>query len=95
MSSVIRIFMEEDYQKILRLIAKKRSELGISQFRMGEVLGLTESGYFKVEKGKSRLDLMRFIIILNKLGITPQDFFTELENTTPLEFLNREAFNKK
>lgn len=89
MKILIKNFMDKDYEKILQLITTKRVEKGLTLSKMGEIIGLSESGYFKIEKGVSRLDLMRFIVILNHLDISPQDFFLELEETTPLHLINR------
>ncbi|MFC4268290.1 helix-turn-helix domain-containing protein [Polaribacter marinivivus] len=77
--------MEKDYQKILQLLAKKRKEKGVTQYDISQKLGLTESGYFKIEKGTTRLDIMRFIVILNFLDVSPKDFFQELEETLALD----------
>jgi transcriptional regulator with XRE-family HTH domain len=41
-------------------------------------LGLTESGYFKVEKGKTSIDIQRLLTILYKLDISPEEFFKDI-----------------
>jgi transcriptional regulator with XRE-family HTH domain len=41
---------------------------------MGQYLGLTESGYFKIEKGKTKLDIERLLLILEKLNISFMEF---------------------
>ena len=88
MKESFKFFLNKDYQKILKLITKKRKEKGLSQWTVGERLGLSESGYFKIEKGTTRLDMMRFIILMNILETTPKDFFEELQKVTPLNILN-------
>ncbi|MDP5105915.1 MAG: helix-turn-helix domain-containing protein [Polaribacter sp.] len=80
-----RLFWEDDYQKILQLIAKKRIEKKLTQWDVSKRLGLSESGYFKIEKGTSRLDMIRFLTLINILETSPIDFFQELEKTTPLK----------
>lgn len=94
MNKLYKVFLEEDYQKILKLIAKKRVEKGLTQWDFASRLHLTESGYFKIEKGISRLDIMRFLVILNILEITVQDFFNELDKTTPLAYFNKSSLTK-
>ncbi|MDB9724231.1 helix-turn-helix domain-containing protein [Polaribacter sp.] len=42
---------------------------------MANHLNLSEGGYFKVEKGKTKLDLERLLEILEFLKISPQEFF--------------------
>lgn len=74
----------KDFKKILALIAKKREEKKISQWDLGEQLGLSESGYFRVEKGTSKLDMIRFLQILSILEISPSDFFKDLEKEDAL-----------
>ena len=46
---------------------------------MAMKLGLTESGYFKVEKGKTKLDFERLLLILMVLEITVADFFKDID----------------
>ena len=65
----------ENYLNLLKKLAKKRVDAGFTQYDIAQTLGLTESGYFKVEKGKTKLDLERLLIVLNKLEISPEDFF--------------------
>ena len=85
MEEIYKTFWEKDYQRILQLIAKKRIEKQLTQYEVGKRLGLSESGYFKIEKGTTRLDIMRFIVLMNILQITPKDFFVELEKVSPLD----------
>ncbi|WP_299014862.1 helix-turn-helix transcriptional regulator [uncultured Polaribacter sp.] len=63
---------------ILRKIAKERQKAGLSQYDMGIKIGLTESGYFKVEKGATKLDLERLLEILDVLNITLINFFKDI-----------------
>ena len=90
MKKIFQTFLEKDYQKILQLLAKKRKEKGVKQYDISQRLGLTESGYFKIEKGTTRLEIMRFIVILNILDISPQDFFQELKDSSPLDILRND-----
>jgi transcriptional regulator with XRE-family HTH domain len=67
--------IESYYTSILKKIAQKRADAGLSQIDLAFKLGLTASGYFKVEKGQSKLDLERLLAILVILEISPKEFF--------------------
>lgn len=67
----------EKSKVILKKIVERRKKLGLTQMDLADLLNLTFSGYFKVETGKVRLDLVRFLEILEKLEITPEEFFKE------------------
>jgi transcriptional regulator with XRE-family HTH domain len=64
-----------NYSAILDKIIKKRVAAGKTQINIAEHLNLSEGGYFKVEKGKTKLDLERLLHILELLGISPEEFF--------------------
>ena len=63
------------YKSVLEKLVTKREEAGLTQYDISTALGLSESGYFKVEKGKTKLDLERLFTILLKLEISPEEFF--------------------
>jgi transcriptional regulator with XRE-family HTH domain len=67
------------YQAVLEKIVAERTALGITQINIANHLGLGEGGYFKIEKGKTKLDLERLLLILELLKISPSDFFKDLE----------------
>lgn len=67
------------HSKILQKIVTLRSNADVSQVELADAIGISESGYFKVEKGKTKLDLERLLIILLKLKISPKDFFKDIE----------------
>ncbi|OBY64766.1 helix-turn-helix domain-containing protein [Polaribacter reichenbachii] len=64
---------------ILKRVVKRRKELGLSQWDLGELLNLSPSGYFKVETGKTKLDTIRLLEILEKLEISAEDFFKDFK----------------
>ncbi len=66
---------EESAQKILQKIAIRRQQLGLSQTDLALSLNMTISGYFKVEKGESKLDTVRLFEIAEILRIDPRDLF--------------------
>jgi transcriptional regulator with XRE-family HTH domain len=78
MSEKEREKVESSYAAILNKLAEKRQEAGFIQFDIAEHLGLTESGYFKVENGKTSLDIQRLLTILYKLDISPEEFFKDI-----------------
>jgi transcriptional regulator with XRE-family HTH domain len=67
------------HDAILKFIADWRVKKDITQWDMGEYLGLSESGYFKIEKGKTKLDLERLLLILDKLDISFVEFAKNID----------------
>ena len=70
--------MEERKEKIssiLKKIVTRRKQLGISQTEMALKVNLSPNGYFKIEKGLTKLDISRFIEIAEILEIPPKKFF--------------------
>ncbi|MEO9571458.1 MAG: helix-turn-helix transcriptional regulator [Polaribacter sp.] len=62
-------------EKVLQKIIDRRQELGLSQTELALKLNMTISGYFKVEKGDSKLDLIRLFEIAELLEIDAKEFF--------------------
>lgn len=60
---------------ILKKIVARRKKLGISQVDLALKLNMSANGYFKVEKGITKLDLYRLIEIAEILKIDPKEFF--------------------
>ena len=67
--------IKDTYKIILNNLEEKRKQVGVSRYEMALHLGLTENGYFKVIKGHTKLDVERLLLILNKLAISPKEFF--------------------
>ncbi len=65
-------------KKILQRIINKRQELGISQMELALKLHLTANGYFKIEKGLTKLDVKRLLQIAQVLEISPVYFLEDL-----------------
>lgn len=59
-----------DIKKILDKIAKRRKKKGYSYENMAEDLGLTSSGYRKIEKGETKLSVERLFQIAAVLDIS-------------------------
>ncbi|ARV15800.1 helix-turn-helix domain-containing protein [Polaribacter sp. SA4-12] len=66
---------QELSDKVLKKIVERRQELGISQTDLAIKLSMTTSGYFKVEKGESKLDLIRLFEIAEFLNIDAKELF--------------------
>ncbi|MDP2540884.1 hypothetical protein CSC81_14185 [Tenacibaculum discolor] len=60
---------------ILEKIKKEREKEGLSQYEFGKKIGLSQNAYFKLETGKTRLDMYRFLTICKVLNISPKEFF--------------------
>tara|TARA_R110002049_G_scaffold56399_8_gene155580 strand:- start:4391 stop:4642 length:252 start_codon:yes stop_codon:yes gene_type:complete len=71
--------LNNTYNFILQKIIKLRIAAGYTQIDIADFVGLTESGYFKLEKGKTKLDTERLLLILYKLKISPKDFFKDID----------------
>ncbi|RKF03254.1 DNA-binding XRE family transcriptional regulator [Tenacibaculum lutimaris] len=59
---------------ILEKIKKEREKEGLSQYEFGKKIGLSQNAYFKLETGKTRLDMYRFLTICKVLNISPEEF---------------------
>ncbi|WP_439128801.1 helix-turn-helix domain-containing protein [Polaribacter sp.] len=79
MNNYYQFFIKDQHKAVLNKVQKLRLEKGISLHDMGDKLALSESGYFKIEKGKTRLDIERFLIILKILGVSPKQFFEDID----------------
>ena len=60
---------------ILQKIKEERLKTGLSQWDFGAKIGLSQNAYFKLETGKTRLDMYRFLMICDLLDIPPKNFF--------------------
>ena len=69
---------KSNYSLILEKIIVQRIAAGKTQINIANHLNLSEGGYFKVEKGKTKLDLERLLEILEFLKISPEEFFKDM-----------------
>ena len=67
--------LEEKAQNVLQKIVERRQKLGLSQTDLALKLNMTISGYFKVEKGETKLDILRLIEIAEILEIEAKELF--------------------
>lgn len=66
---------EELESNLLKRIKEEREKIGLSQYELAKRIGLGQSAYQKIEKGKTRLDMFRFLKITQALGVYPKKFF--------------------
>ena len=57
----------KDYRLILK---RKREKLGISQYRLAKILGLTQTFLSEIERGRKNPSLEQFFRICDALDIT-------------------------
>jgi len=69
--------LESKSTKVLQRIIKKRETLGISQMDLAFKLHLTANGYFKIEKGHTKLSVLRLLQIAEALNVKPCCFFED------------------
>lgn len=70
----MRKYYNIDYVEVGKRIAKRRTELGMSQKKLAEKLGCEYSYMSKIENGKAKpgLDLMKLIAVTLDVGV---DYF--------------------
>ncbi len=69
--------LKDQLKEILLLLRKRREELGISQDKMGRKIGIQQNSYFKLEKGDTKLDMLRFLQITTILDLDPVEIITK------------------
>jgi transcriptional regulator with XRE-family HTH domain len=70
-----KLTASNNYMAVLEKIIATRIHREITQMSGADHIRIGESGYFKIETGKTRLDLERLFEILELLEITPEAFF--------------------
>jgi transcriptional regulator with XRE-family HTH domain len=66
-----------------------RKQMNVSQREMGELLGITQSGYSEIENGRSNLSSPAQTLICRTFNIDPKIFTTDLPEFDWHRFLNR------
>lgn len=79
-----------DQVKTGKFIAQCRKEAGLTQFQLGERLGITDRAVSKWERGLSLPDASIMQELCDVLGITINELFTG-ERLEPMENYNRKA----
>jgi transcriptional regulator with XRE-family HTH domain len=62
---------------VLKYLRKKRVEKEISQYEMANRLCVSQNTYFKIEKGKTKLDMFRFLQICRILDLDITEVMSE------------------
>ena len=68
-----------DYGVFLRTLRRARKEAGLTQIRLAERLGHTQSFVSKCERGERRLDVVELRVFCIALGIELRTFLARLE----------------
>ncbi len=73
MKNLLKILEGNPVQKkekeILTRIKKLRTERSITQHEIGSRLGISQNAYYKIEKGTTKLDLVRLIQLSSILEV--------------------------
>jgi transcriptional regulator with XRE-family HTH domain len=64
-----------NYAAVLEKMVATRIQRDFTQIAVAEHIRIGESGYFKIETGKTKLDLERLFEILELLEVSPEEFF--------------------
>lgn len=68
------------YALFLKQLKEARKRAGITQERLAEVLGETQSFVSKCERGERRLDIVEVRAFCSALGVPFPSFATQLDN---------------
>jgi transcriptional regulator with XRE-family HTH domain len=68
-----------EYAVLLKLLRETRRAAGVTQVRLAERIGESQSHLSKMERGEVRLDLIQMRTICRALGTTVPAFVAELE----------------
>lgn len=66
-----------------------RKHMSVSQKAMGELLGISQSGYSEIENGRTNLSTKSQKLICRTYNIDPNIFTTDLPESEWYQFLNR------
>ena len=72
--------IQSQIQLILKHIKNTRQQKGVSQYEMSSRLNISQNTYFKIESGKTKLDLYRLIQISNILEFDISQLFQKFLN---------------
>lgn len=65
---------DEKREALTALLKSLRSEAGLTQTEMANLLGKPQSYVSKYESGERRLDFVEVLEVCESLGVTPQAF---------------------
>jgi len=70
-------------KKVCTFIRKKRIERGLTTIQMADEIGMSQSTYSKMERGLSKLEVRRLVLIAEALKIPLMDFPLGSSNNEP------------
>lgn len=73
------------------LVRERRKEIGMSQEKLGDAIGLTFQQVQKYEKGTNRISSSRLMQIANTLGVEPTYFFVGAPTATRFTAANQKT----
>ncbi|MCC7085618.1 MAG: helix-turn-helix transcriptional regulator [Pirellulales bacterium] len=68
-----------EQESLLLLLRKIREEAGLRQVDLAKRLGQPQPFVSKYESGERRLDILELRALCKAVGITPQEFFNQLD----------------
>ncbi|PQJ79472.1 helix-turn-helix domain-containing protein [Polaribacter porphyrae] len=78
--NIYHFLVEDDLITILKKIKTIRLEQNLTQADMCYRLNISQSVYSKLEKGESKLDMERLLLILKTLNTSLADFFKDFNS---------------
>ena len=72
--------VDHQVNHVLNKIVYRRKRLGLSQTDIAKKLDITLSGYFKIEKGKTKLEFRRMLEISEVLNVKVEYFFRDKDS---------------
>jgi transcriptional regulator with XRE-family HTH domain len=83
---------DEINERFGQLLARWRKRAGISQEKLGEVLGLTRTSVTNIERGRQPIQLHTLYAIADALGIEPTDLMPAVSKLIPHTTIEHEHF---
>ena len=68
-----------DYAVFLEVLTKFRHRSGLTQAQLGQQLPFEQPAISKIERGERRVDIIELKMICECLGVSLQEFITELQ----------------
>jgi len=69
----------DEYQAVIDLLREARTNAGVTQVQLAEMLEQSQSFVSKYERGDRRLDIIQLRTVCQTLGVTLADFVKQLE----------------
>lgn len=69
-----------DYAIFLALLIEFRHRASLTQAQLGQQLPFEQPAISKIERGERRVDVIELKLICERLGVSLQDFISELQD---------------